>query len=179
MYSDTNDIETDMQQNERLIWYTLYKYYPQYLKDEDMVQELRITLWRCLEQYDETQGTSFSSYCVQAMVNRIRNIHRQQTLPSRIPSRLMDSLDAPISVSEDSFTTLKDTIEAPPESLLEMNYFFTFLDTLKPNHKKVVELLIEGYHQIDIAKIIGCSQPQVSRIRRSIIHKYNTWKEGH
>ena len=72
MYSGTNDIEADIQQNERLIWYTLHKYYPQYLKDDDMVQELRITLWRCLELYDETQGISFSSYCVQAMVNRIQ-----------------------------------------------------------------------------------------------------------
>lgn len=179
MYSDTNDIDTNMQHNERLIWYTLHKYYPQYLKDEDMVQELRIILWRCLELYDETQGTSFSSYCVQAMVNRIRNIHRQQTLPGKIPSQLMVSLDAPIPITEDSSITLKDIIEAPSESLLEMNYFFTFLDTLEPKHKKIVELLIEGYHQIEVSKIIGCSQPQVSRIKRSIIHKYNTWKEGH
>lgn len=126
MCSDTNDIEADIQQNEGLIWHTLHKYYPQYLKDEDMVQELRITLWRCLEQYDETQGTSFSSYCVQAMVNRIRNIHRQQTLPNRIPSRLMDSLDAPISVTEDSFITLKDTIEAPPRIVIRNELFLYF-----------------------------------------------------
>ena len=179
MYSDTNDIDTNIQQNERLIWYALHKYYPQYLKDEDMVQELRITLWRCLELYDETQGTSFSSYCVHAMVNRIRNIHRQQTLAGKIPSRLMDSLDAPISITEYRSITLKDTIEAPSESLLEMNYFFTFLNTLQPNHKKIVELLMEGYRQIEVAKIIGYSQPQVSKIKRSIIHKYNTWKEGH
>lgn len=26
MYSGTNDIEADIQQNERLIWYTLHKY---------------------------------------------------------------------------------------------------------------------------------------------------------
>lgn len=178
MCSDTNDIETNIQQNERLIWYTLHKYYPQYLGDEDMVQELRIILWRCLELYDETQGTSFSSYCVRAMVNRIRNIHRQHNLPGKIPSKLICSLDAPISDTEDSSITLKDTIEAPPESLLETRYFFAFLDTLKPGHKKVAELLIDGYRQIDVSKIVGCSQPQVSRIKRSIVDKYNTWKEG-
>lgn len=37
MYSGTNDIEADIQQNERLIWYTLHKYYPQYLNDEDRI----------------------------------------------------------------------------------------------------------------------------------------------
>ena len=178
MCSDTSNVEYNIQQNERLIWYTLDKYYPQYLSDEDMVQELRIILWRCLELYDETQGASFSNYCIHAMINRIRNIHRINTLPGKIPAEALYGLDAPIVNNDGTSILVKDIIEAPDESLLEMNYFFTFLDTLKPSHKKVAELLIEGYRQIDISKILGCSQPQVSRIKRTIINKYRIWKGG-
>ena len=170
------DMDTSIRQNEKLIWYTIRKYYPEYLTDEDAVQELRITLWKCLKLYDVKQNTSFSTYCIRAMLNCLHVIHRKNQ--REIPPEMIYSLDAPIGKDQDMDICLKDVVPAPQESLLEVQHISDFLHTLKPQHRRAALLLLNGVRQVDIAKILGCSQPQVSKIRKSIINKYHVWKEG-
>lgn len=168
------DMDTSIQQNEKLIWYTIRKYYPEYLTDEDVVQELRITLWKCLKLYDAKQNTSFSTYCIHAMLNCLHHIHRKNK-----NQQMIYSLDAPIGKDQDTDICLKDVVPAPQESLLEVQHISDFLHTLKPQHRRATLLLLNGVRQVDIARILGCSQSQVSRIRKSIMNKYHVWKEGY
>ena len=42
--------------NENLIYGFLNKYFPSYSNDEDIIQLLRITLWKCILSYDKRKN---------------------------------------------------------------------------------------------------------------------------
>ena len=36
----------------------------------------------------------------------------------------------------------------------------------------VISLFLQGYKQVEIMKIVGCSQPQVSRVMKKFVEEY-------
>ena len=43
---------------------------------------------------------------------------------------------------------------------------------MKEKHKPIISLFLQGYKQVEIMKIVGCSQPQVSRVMKGFIGEY-------
>ncbi len=43
---------------------------------------------------------------------------------------------------------------------------------MKEKHKLIIDLLMKGYKQVEIMKIVGCSQPQVSRVMKRFVDEY-------
>lgn len=81
-----------------------------------------------------------------------------------------DSLDRVIYEDEGSPIVLKDTvgIEMDLESNLDLELFLKKIDD---QAQRVIKLRLQGLSQAEIAKIIGCSQVQVSRILAKVKKK--------
>ena len=60
-------------QNEPLVRWTIKKYYPDFVDDEDLTQEGRIGLWRACLAYDEKKGLKFSPVAVSYIRNALRH----------------------------------------------------------------------------------------------------------
>lgn len=43
---------------------------------------------------------------------------------------------------------------------------------MKEKHKPIISLFLQGYKQVEIMKIAGCSQPQVSRVMKRFVDEY-------
>lgn len=84
--------------------------------------------------------------------------------------RQVEALDKEIYDDEEKSITLADTIgtEFDFDTNLELELFLNKLDD---RSRKIVELKIQGYNQIEISEIIGISQAQVGRILKKIKEK--------
>ncbi|MFG6378348.1 MAG: hypothetical protein K1W19_08555 [Lachnospiraceae bacterium] len=54
------------------------------------------------------------------------------------------------------------------ESVLSELIFEEYMSKLKDRDKQIFILFTEGYKQGEIGKIVGCSQAQVSRVRKKL-----------
>ena len=43
---------------------------------------------------------------------------------------------------------------------------------MKEKHKPIISLFLQGYKQVEIMKIAGCSQPHVSRVMKKFVDEY-------
>ena len=59
----------------------------------------------------------------------------------------------------------KENVE---ENVLSDIIFEEYMSKLKDRNKKIFILFSEGYQQKEIGKIVGCSQSQVSRVRKKL-----------
>lgn len=59
----------------------------------------------------------------------------------------------------------KENVE---ENVLSDIIFEEYMSKLKDRDKKIFILFSEGYKQKEIGKIVGCSQAQVSRVRKKL-----------
>lgn len=70
---------------------------------------------------------------------------------------------------------LEDTeneMERIEKSIDNENYIAKIRNSnLKEREKQILELLLQNYKQQQIAKIVGCSQPQISRIIKKFRRK--------
>lgn len=63
-------------ENENLVYFTIKKYYSDYLFDEDMIQECKLALWKCINKFDPHRNIKFSTFAVRCIIMRICQINR-------------------------------------------------------------------------------------------------------
>lgn len=85
-------------------------------------------------------------------------------------NRQVEALDREIYDDEEKSITLADTVgtEFDFDTNLELELFLNKLDE---RSRRIIELKIQGYNQIEISEIIGISQAQVGRILKKIKEK--------
>ena len=149
--------------NERLIYHTLRKHYPNVRATEDLVQLGRIGLWKAARTYDDSKG-SFSHYAISVMRNEL-NIHfRTQSTQQQKHEEAATHLEDPIPGAED--VVLGDTIAAVPHS--------SFVDwdgiraALSPKDREIFGYMLSGYKCQEIAGVYGISKQRVSCIIQKI-----------
>ncbi len=68
------------------------------------------------------------------------------------------------------FMNLIPSKENVEDSVVSETMFDEFTKQLKKEkHRQIFQLFREGYNQRQIGKIVGCSQPQVSRVKKKLI----------
>lgn len=146
---------------------TILKYRVEY---DDVLQECCVALVKCAKNFDESKGYAFSSYAIKTMefgclrMLRDDKFHPKSRSNKDTWGNTFSSLD--ISVSEDEKISAYDCIG------IEEDYSFidveSFLNKLNERDRKILVLKMEGKTQLEIGKIVGTSQVQISRILRKI-----------
>lgn len=160
--------------NERLVAFTMNKDFPQYIGDEDAMQEGRIGLWRAVLSFDPDKGYSFSSLAVRSIHNYISMYLRYLKKPSS-PETV--SLYEPLA----SNGSAKEIIERipyydDPDWHID---FDSFLKTLDENHRNIVAMRTKGYTDQEIADKFGVTRQAILQNRQKIHKMYKQFqKEG-
>lgn len=152
------------EENQRLATYVLMRIiekWPAHTRNfhyEDMMQTARLGLWKACMRFDESKGTEFATFAVPAIRNEIYMYMRK--IIKKEPNTI--SLETPMG---DEGLTLADMIEG--EEIKDKPWVLTD-NRLDERQKIVCKCLTQGYSRTKIAKIIGVSQPHVSRIIKKI-----------
>lgn len=138
-------------ENESLVYYTIQRYFPSYIFDEDIRQIGRIALWYSCKHYNPSKGV-FSSYCVRSIRRDIiKHFDYFKHCGRDTP---VYSLDAPIDDENGKQTWI---------NLVCGDTDVDFIDTeaiaahLKPKHKKLLRSYLDGNNYEQTAKLLGVS----------------------
>lgn len=149
--------------NERLVYHVLTRAGAQYLRDEDMVQEAKIGLWKACRTYDPQKG-NFAIYAYHLILMAVRQEHRRRTAAKRHDPLLL-YLDAPAdSHDPDMGITLGDAISdsKAQQMLAAVELKLSVLDGLTERERYIVRQRMAGKRQGEIAREIGVTRPAVS-----------------
>ena len=161
------------EQNERLVYYTLHKYFPDIAADEDWQQIAKIALWFACKGYDETSTAAFSTYAVKCIWNHVG--HRLGRLSARTTFN-----DSAISLSEPVFRDTDGTLEKLlPDKHDGIGDFIRGEDarqavgevykTCSPRQREILDTLVAcDFNATQAGKILGVT-PQAIRSRLSTI----------
>lgn len=147
---------------------------------EDIVQEGMIGLYKAIQSFDESKGTSFKTFadlCInRQIITAIKASNRKKTLV--LNSAV--SLDKPVSDEEDALSlgeSLAAGTDTDPETVAVLNEMVELLmapdaKVLSKSEREVLDYLIQGLDYQSIAKHLGKSPKQIDntiqRIRAKI-----------
>ena len=129
---------------------------------DDMWQSGAMGLCRAAMRYDESKGTEFCVYAFMfirgAMINAGGKMKRQADMSgdARLEDIVLDGKDA---------VTLADQIRAKEdgEAMERMMLLRETMDRIKGRQRDVLDLYLSGFGQDEIGRMVGISQPGVSR----------------
>ena len=149
-------------QNEPLVWWTIKKYYPDFIDDEDLTQEGRIGLWRACLAYDEKKGLKFSPVAVSYIRNALRHGYEKlygRSLGKRQFLWNVQSLYESIDCDD---LLLKDII--PGDTDVAFLDISGALSRMSDRDREILYLTIVGFSQKEIAKKMHVSERTIYRV---------------
>ena len=156
------EIEEKLRENEKLVYYTLKRYYPTFRDDEDIIQCGRIGLWRAIKTFDPSRGL-FSTHAVLMIRCEIRKHLRSEAKKQEFGN--IRSLDEPILADSGSPVYLHEIIADPKDNFIEVEYDISFMQKiLSERDFKILQLYIAGYKETEIAEEYKMTRSNVSRI---------------
>ena len=142
--------------NEPLVRWTIKKYYPDFMDDEDLMQEGRIGLWRACLAYDEKKGLKFSPVAVSYIRNALRHGYEKlygRSLGKRQLLWNTQSLYEPIGRDD---LLLQDIVPGNTDvGFLDIS---GALNRLSERDRRILCLSVAGFSQKEIAKRVGVSE---------------------
>ena len=157
-----------VEENDKLVPFILQKYFPRLYRSDnldDWMQIGRIGLINAARIYDPGKG-AFSSVAGRCIHNSIRQELRMARMQKRIPDQLICSFDETIPGNGDKDVKLADLIKDPTqdvEAALERKQKLRILRNLQQKYGPVADAAAGLITQYDAARLIGKSQPSVSR----------------
>ncbi len=128
--------------------------------------------------YMPDKGYRFSSYAYRVMTNEVRAEMRKLNSERLITGKESVSYDAFMRVDDKGKLTFMDTLEnvyhnTENEAIVNIT-FSNFMENIKNEKEiKIIKLLANGYKQEEAAKIMGCSQAAVSRVKKRFIKLFD------
>lgn len=137
---------------------------------EDLKQICLYALWKAVLTYHKEKGFAFSSYAYRVIQNEVnyylRRNHKYFT-DKHFSSIVYDNITL-----EDVLADTNNEMEKIEKSIDNENYIAKIRNSnMKEKEKQVLELSLKGYKQLQIAEVLKCSQPQVSRIIKKLRRK--------
>ena len=148
-------------QNEPLVRWTIKKYYPDFIDDEDLTQEGRIGLWRACLSYDEKRGLKFSSVAVPYIRNALRHGYEKlygRSIGKRKLLLNVQSLYEPIGHDD---LLLQDII--PGDTDVTFLDISEALSRMSDRDREILYLTISGFSRKEIAKKMHISEMTIYR----------------
>lgn len=155
------------EKNEALVYYIVNQRYPDFISDEDLLQEAKIGLWKACLSYNPDRSM-LSTFAVPAICNSI-NIYLRKC--NRDQAGIACHLEDEISGEENSY--IMDYIVGDPGiDWIDAEELLSHLDA---SEQFIVKQRILGYSLEQIASILKITRQGVSlRIKRiqKKLHKY-------
>ena len=149
-------------QNEPLVRWTIKRYCPDFIDDEDLTQEGRIGLWRACLAYDEKKGLKFSPVAVSYIRNALRHGYEKlygRSLGKRQFLWNVRSLYEPIGHDD---LLLQDII--PGDTDVAFLDISGALSRMSDRDREILYLTIVGFSQKEIAKRVHVSERTIYRV---------------
>ena len=163
-----------IEDNMSLVYFIINKYYPTYIKDEDIVQAGMLGLCKAADTWNEDKG-AFSTYAAICIRNNIRMEFR-----GRGKHQGVLSLDYELPETEDgAIITLGDMVadeRYSPEKVSTLDYD-TFYDSLTDDEKKILDLSKNGLLQEEMATELGLTRSAVSMRKRTLKRKWRKYND--
>ena len=156
-----------VEENHNLIFSFLKKYD---LSNDDYYDLAAIGLCKAALTYNN-EISMFSTYAFKCMKSNVFNFIKINRGATKIPENRLVYYDDEIDNMEDGTYSPIDFI---PSSENVENYVVSkimcenYKKYFNYKGKKILDLLSNGYTHNEIGKIIGCSQPHISRIKKKI-----------
>lgn len=166
----TEDQTNLVSENHNLIYSFLWKYR---LKIDDYYDLAAIGLCKAAITFDPKRGL-FSTYAYQCMFNEIKIELRKAKSVKRIPDERLVYFQQKLENNNGDTMEIENlfpSIENTEEQVISEMTLGECTKNLKEKDKKIILLLADGYKQHEVGQIIGCSQAQVSRVRKNLKKK--------
>ena len=153
---------------------------------DDLIQVGYLGLLKAIDRFDPDRGLEFTTYATPTILGEIKRHFRDKGWSVRVPRRLQE-LSAKVNQATDALTiqlqrspkveeiaeylgaTVDEVLEAMESSSLILE---EALRDFTPREKEIIEMrFLKGMTQIEIAKELGISQVQVSRLLRRTLKK--------
>jgi RNA polymerase sigma-B factor len=143
---------------------------------EDLVQVGSIGLLEAIDRFDPERGSDLASFAVPTITGVIRRHLRDRTTIVRMPRPLAEQARRPVcvplaegaSAEVDGALQVDGTFDASEERLLLAAGF----RALAPRERRILKLrFFAGLSQAEIAREVGLSQIQVSRLIRASLER--------
>lgn len=153
-------------ENINLVYWVLSKYYPAFLKDDDLVQIGMLGLIYAARRFDESRGYPFAALATKCIRDEIRK---------EFIKRCADK--PPVSLDGTDEDSLYDYIasDADLRDAELHQHYIEFLDKLDDISRKLVELRRQGVKIEDAAKSVGMTKSGAAKRMRSIKRKWSEW----
>lgn len=150
------------EQNEALVAWSIKKYTPKFIMDEDVWQNGREGLWKaCLAYKPEKYGTKFSTFATRCIYSELMRPFREERTKKR-NGVLKVSLNEPINLNENM--TLEDVLINPSGDIEDSGVFLSeFITKLPELDRKLLYLHSLGLSQQEIAQQLGITQSWCSK----------------
>lgn len=138
---------------------------------------LAIGMCEAAQIFDESKG-KFSTVAFCCMANRVKNYWRHLSIKSIVPNEMTIYYDAPNKNTHDnsdkSLSVLDCLVSDNCTHDVAINnvVISTLLDLLTGVEKTIVQLIMSGMTQVEVAKYMKCSRQNISGRIRSIRKKY-------
>lgn len=115
--------------------------------------------------------SKFSTYAYKCMFNEVMQDKRKEKSTKRIPQHQIVYYEAELETCDGdtasflNFIPSNENVESDSLSKIMLD---EYSKKLSDRDKQIFFLFGEGYKQREICKIVGCSQPQVSRIKKKL-----------
>lgn len=165
------DYEKMYCENEKLA----YKFGTSYniLHDDDMMQNIKMSLFRAVKSYDKSKGIAFSTYAYKIMYNEYMYSFRDKNLKIKyVNTEFLDINDNVASIFElIPDCRNKDAFEVVCEKEI-MSVIYEYLETLELKYKDLyIDYYINAINQNILAQKYNISQAQISRKIKTITNK--------
>ena len=159
------EINQLIEDNTKLVWFVMNKYYRASVSDEDLVQCGMLGLTRAANTWDESKS-EFSTYAVKCIRNEICIEFRR-----RYKHEGVISLDtSTIRVNGDELPIMDCIVGEEDVDYVDVD---SLIKQLNAKDAEILKLRLSGMKQIDIAKKYGVSREAIRlklvRIRRVAI----------
>ena len=163
------DYEQIYLDNEHLVYKFATKYY--LLKNEDMMQSLKMAMYRAIVSYDESKGYALSTYIYKVLYNEYCYHFRDKNLKIKYTSNIVIDKNGK---SSDIFDFIADdknkNIDYELDKKEMLNIINNYINTLeKQDRDMFIDYYFNGVKQKHLAKKYSLSQGQISRNLKNII----------
>lgn len=155
------EINQMVQDNLRLVTFTVNKYYHQYLSDDDIMQLGYIGLWNAIKSYNPDRGkfSGYASVCIKHEIDK-----HFQGLNTKMRKADVCSLDGFVT---NTYLFGGEQEVGPHEVICgdpDVNWFDSedLLNRLDKKDRFILIRICKGYTQQEIADAIGCTIQNVN-----------------
>lgn len=154
--------------NENLVYAFASKY--KLLYDEDMMQNLRMAMWRAITKYDANKGFALSTFIYTSLYNEYMYSFRDKY-------RKFNFVDNEVEDENNKQTSIFDFIEDTRNCNIEekidrehmIRIIYDYLETIEPKYKDMyIDYYFNSVKQRALSKKYDLSQGQISRKLKNI-----------